>query len=62
MMIFDVPVASYSPPDRIRDWIRQLELSRTDPEAEPFDLMRIEEYLEQARGWLDKRREDAASA
>lgn len=53
MMIIDVPVASYSSPARIRDWIRQLELAREDKDAEPFDLMAIEEYLEMARGWLE---------
>lgn len=53
MMIIDVPVASYSSPARIRDWIRQLELAREDEEAEPFDLMVIEDYLEMARGWLE---------
>jgi hypothetical protein len=53
MMIIDVPVASYSEPSRIRDWIRQLELARQDEDAEPFDLMVIEDYLEMARGWLE---------
>ena len=53
MMIIDVPVASYSSPARIRDWIRQLELAREDEDAEPFDLVVIEDYLEMARGWLE---------
>lgn len=53
MMIIDVPVASYSSPTRIREWIAELELAREDPDAEPFDLMRIEEYLVEARGWLE---------
>jgi hypothetical protein len=53
MMIIDVPVASYSEPSRIRDWIRQLELAREDEDAEPFDLIVIEDYLETARGWLE---------
>lgn len=62
VMIIDVPVASYSSPVRIREWIGQLELAREDEDAEAFDLMVIEDYLEMARGWLEKRREDAASA
>lgn len=62
VMIIDVPVASYSSPARIREWIRELELAREDEDAEPFDLMVIEDYLKMARGWLEMRREDAASA
>jgi hypothetical protein len=54
MMIIDPPVASYSPRAKILDWITQLESAREDPDAEPFDLMRIEEYLEMARGWVGK--------
>jgi hypothetical protein len=61
MMIIDVPVASYSEPSRIRDWIRQLELAREDKDAEPFDLMVIEDYLEMARGWLESARPVAAT-
>lgn len=55
MMIIDVPVAPFSPPATIREWIRQLEASRTDPDAEPADLSRIEDYIEMARGWLAKK-------
>ncbi|HEX8453371.1 MAG TPA: hypothetical protein VF647_14810 [Longimicrobium sp.] len=54
MMIIDVPVASYSEPSKIRAWIAELELARKDPDAEPFDLLRIEQYLARARGWLAK--------
>jgi hypothetical protein len=54
MMIIDPPVASYSPRAKILDWITQLESALEDPDAEPFDLMRIEEYLETARGWIEK--------
>jgi hypothetical protein len=61
MMIIDVPVASYSSPARIRDWIRQLELAREDEDAEPFDLMVIEDYLEMARGWLENGGADLAA-
>jgi len=61
MMIIDVPVASYSEPSRIRDWIRQLELARKDEDAEPFDLMVIEDYLEMARGWLESASPAAAT-
>lgn len=52
MMLIDIPVASYSPPAEIREWIAQLESAKKDLEAEPFDLMRIEKYLARARGWL----------
>ena len=58
MMIIDVPVAPFSPPAKIREWIQQLEASRTDPDAEPVDLSQIEDYIEMARGWLAKK--DAA--
>jgi hypothetical protein len=54
MMIIDPPVASYSPRAKILDWITQLESALGDPDAEPFDLMRIEEYLETARGWVER--------
>jgi len=62
VMIIDPPVASYSSPARIREWIKELELAREDEDAEPFDLVAIEDYLQMARGWLEKQREDAASA
>lgn len=61
MMIIDVPVASYSSPARIRDWIRQLELAREDEDAEPFDLMVIDDYLEMARSWLENASAEAAA-
>jgi TorA maturation chaperone TorD len=61
MMVIDVPVASYSSPARIRDWIRQLELAREDEDAEPFDLMAINDYLEMARGWLENQGAAAAA-
>lgn len=61
MMIIDVPVAPYSSPARIQDWIRQLELARKDEDAEPFDLMVIEDYLEMARSWLESARPAAAT-
>lgn len=59
MMIIDRPVASYSPPAKILEWITQLESARADPDADPFDLVRIEHYLSMARGWLDKPRDTA---
>jgi hypothetical protein len=52
MMIIDPPVASYSPPNKILEWITQLESARQDPDAEPFDLVQIDDYLNMARGWL----------
>ena len=58
MMIIDVPVAPYSPPEKIRTWISQLEHAREDPDADPFDLLRIEDYLTRARGWLAESREE----
>jgi hypothetical protein len=61
MMIIDPPVASYSPPAKILEWITQLESARRDPDAEPLDLMRIEYYLTTARGWLDKPRDASAA-
>jgi hypothetical protein len=54
MMIIDVPVASYSEPSEIRAWIAELELAREDPDAEPFVLVRVEQYLARARGWVAK--------
>lgn len=60
MMIIDVPVASYSEPSKIRAWIAELELAREDPDAEPFDLVRIEQYLARARGWLAKGEQQSA--
>lgn len=62
VMIIDVPVASYFPPEKIEEWIRQLERARHDPDAEPFDLQVIDEYLERARGWLQRKRDDAGAA
>jgi hypothetical protein len=55
MMIIDVPVAPFSPPAQIRDWIQQLEVARADPDAEPSDLGQIEDYIGMARGWLEKK-------
>lgn len=47
--------------NRIRDWIRQLELAREDEDAEPFDLMAIDEYLETARGCVESAGAEAAT-
>lgn len=57
-MIIDVPVAPFSPPAKIREWIQQLEASRTDPDADPVDLSQIEDYIEMARGWLEEKDAD----
>ena len=59
VMIIDLPVAPYSPPARIQEWIEQLESARDDPDAEPSDLLAIETYIEWARSWLAKQNEDA---
>jgi hypothetical protein len=59
VMIIDVPVASYFPPEEIEAWIAQLERARHDPDAEPFDLARIEVYIERARGWLRRQAKDS---
>jgi len=61
MMIIDVPVASYSEPSKIRAWIAELELARDEPDAEPFDLVRIEQYLARARGWLSDQEQQPSS-
>lgn len=53
MMIIELPVAPYAPPERIRRWIEELEAMRDDLDAEPSDLRRIEQYLGIARGWLE---------
>lgn len=53
MMIIELRVAPYAPPERIRGWIEELEEMRDDPDAEPSDLRRIEQYLAMARGWLE---------
>jgi hypothetical protein len=53
MMIIELPVAPYAPPERIRGWIEELEAMREDPDAEPSDLRRIQQYLTMARGWLE---------
>jgi hypothetical protein len=55
MMIIDVPVAPFSAPAKIREWIQQLEAARADPDAEASDLVRIEDYIGMARGWLAKK-------
>ncbi|HEX8211739.1 MAG TPA: hypothetical protein VF584_16310 [Longimicrobium sp.] len=60
MMIIDVPVASYSQPSKIRAWIAELELAREDQDAEPFDLVRIEQYLVRTRGWLARGEQQAS--
>ena len=52
MMIIDVPVGPFSPPAKIHEWIRQLEASRNDSDAEPSDLISIDSYIEWAQGWL----------
>lgn len=62
VMIIDVPVASYFPPEEIQEWIDQLERAKHDPDAEPFDLMVIDQYLERARGWLAGRSEGETAA
>ncbi len=53
MMIIELPVAPYAPPEQIRGWIEELESMREDPDAEPSDLRRIQQYLTTARGWLE---------
>lgn len=53
MMIIDLPVAPYAPPERIRVWIDQLESMREDPDAEPSDLRQIQRYITMAREWLE---------
>lgn len=60
VMIIDLPVAPYSPPARIQEWIRQLELAREDPDAEPSDLVAIETYIDWAHEWLAKQDQDAS--
>jgi hypothetical protein len=54
MLIVELPVAPYSPPARIREWIKELKAMRSSPHAEPYDLTLIEQYLVMAQGWLDE--------
>jgi hypothetical protein len=56
MMIIELPVAPYAPPERIREWIEELESMREDPDAEPSDLRQIQRYITMARGWLEDAR------
>lgn len=54
MMIIDLPVAPYAPPEQIQEWISELEAMREDPDAEPSDLAMVEPYIIMAPGWLAK--------
>jgi hypothetical protein len=62
VMIIDVPVASYFPPEEIREWIVQLEHARKDPDAEPSDVRVIDRYIDMAREWLNREREGESAA
>ena len=53
MLIVELPVAPYSSPARIREWIRELKAMCNSPHAEPYDLALIEQYLVMAQGWLE---------
>jgi hypothetical protein len=54
MLIVELPVAPYSPPAKIQEWITELKAMRKSPHAEPYDLWLIGEYLVMAQGWLEE--------
>jgi hypothetical protein len=55
-ILIDPPVRSYSPPEKIRDWIAELEQMRLEHAGDAEAVDRLDQELECARKWLGEGR------